>query len=101
MAQAARPQPEQVSYQRVAWTWLLMFFALFCVLVAIAGYNGWQYYATAMNPVEGAVLRSHVNAGVSIQPRGRLVSESIERLPPERDPCPGELDICATVAEEA
>ncbi len=99
MAQAARPQPEHVYYQRVAWTWLLVFFALFCVLVAVAGYGGWQYYATAMNPLEGSVLRSHVNAGVSIQPRGRLVAESIERLPPERDPCPGELDICATVAE--
>jgi hypothetical protein len=67
MAQAARPQSEQVYYQRVAWTWLLVFFALFCVLVAVAGYAGWQYYATAMNPVEGSVLRSHVNAGVSIQ----------------------------------
>lgn len=99
MAQVANPPPEQIYYQRVTWTWMLAFFGLFCILVALGGYSGWHYYATATTPIEGAILRSHVNAGVSIQPRGRLTAESIERLPPERDPCPGELDICATVAE--
>ncbi len=78
---------------------MLAFFGLFCTLVAFGGYGGWHYYSTATTPIEGAILRSHVNAGVSIQPRGRLTAESIERLPPERDPCPGELDICAMVAE--
>jgi hypothetical protein len=77
-----------------AWLILLSFFALFCVIVTTSGMFGWRYYRTAMVPMQGALLRSHVNAGVVVQQRGELNPASVERLPADRDPCPNSRDIC-------
>jgi hypothetical protein len=78
-----------------AWLILLSFFALFCIIVASSSALGWRYYRTATVPINGTLLRSHVNAGVVIQARGELNPSSVERLPPSRDPCPNNADICA------
>lgn len=99
MTQTARSSAERLQQQRIAWAWMLAFFGLFCALVGMLGYGAWNYYTTATLAIDGALLRSHVNAGVIVQLRGRLNAESIERLPPERDPCPGERDICTPVGE--
>lgn len=82
-----------------AWLMLLGFFVLFCLIVAGIGYAGLTYYLAAMQPVEGTLLRVHTNAGVTFQARGRVSAESIERLPPDRDPCAGELDVCGFLTE--
>lgn len=99
MTQAAHTKRDHLQQQRMAWAWMLVFFGLFCALVASVGYGGWRYYSTATTTLSDALLRSHVNAGVIVQLRGRLNPESIERLPPEYDPCPGERDICTPLGE--
>lgn len=83
-----------------AWITMLTFFAVFCVLVGASGWWGWTYYSTAMVPyTQTALLRGHVNAGVTLQARGELAAESLERLPADRDPCPGQQDICQPLDE--
>jgi hypothetical protein len=83
-----------------AWITLLLFFGVFCALVAVSGLWGWNYYSTAMVPYgQQSLLRGHVNAGVTLQARGELTAKSLERLPADRDPCQGEQDICQPLAE--
>jgi hypothetical protein len=82
-----------------AWITLLAFFVVFCSIVAGAVWWGWTYYSTAMVPREGALLRGHVGAGVVLQARGEASPVSLERLAPERDPCPGHQDICRPLEE--
>jgi hypothetical protein len=66
---------EHVRPETSAWLLLLMFFLLFCLLVAGAGYGGWRYYNHATMPLEDlpdqGLVRVHTNAGVVYQPRGR------------------------------
>jgi hypothetical protein len=84
-----------------AWMTLLVFFGLFCALVAAGVVWGWSSYTNAMQPQEGTLLRVHVGAGVTRQARGQLSPESIERLPADRDPCAGQADVCLPLVEGA
>jgi len=58
-----------------AWFLLLAFFLIFCLIVAGAGYAGWNYYASATLPIEDlpehGVVRVHTNAGVVYQPKSK------------------------------
>mgnify|MGYP001281157395 CR=1 FL=1 len=101
MAETAQPFDSQPGMRPEASAWIMLvgFFALFCTIVAVLGIAGWRYYTSATIAIDGSLLRSHVNAGVVIQSRGQLVGTSIERLPAESDPCPGEADICSPVNE--
>jgi hypothetical protein len=85
--------------ERSAWIMLGVFFGLFCLIIAMIGLASWRYYTSAIVPMGGSLLRSHVNAGVVVQSRGQLAGASLERLPAESDPCPGEDDICSPVSE--
>lgn len=84
-----------------AWAILLTYFLLFCILVAAGAYFGLNYFNTALVSVPGSLLRSHVNTGVVVQPRGQLTPLSIVRLPAGRDPCPSSQDICNVLTEGA
>jgi len=97
-AQPARAQ-SGMRPETSAWITLLVFFGLFCALVAFAVWWSWSYYTSAMVPQGGTLLRGHVNAGVTLQARGELTANSLERLPPERDPCPGHQDVCQYIEE--
>ncbi|MEN9935689.1 MAG: hypothetical protein RLZZ387_2268 [Chloroflexota bacterium] len=100
MAEHAQPTPKRrIRPETSAWITLLTFFVVFCTLVAGAGWWGWTYYSTAMIPRGGGLLRGHVNAGVTLQARGQLAPESLERPPADRDPCLGQQDVCQYVDE--
>jgi hypothetical protein len=101
LAQQAQPANSRpgIDPKTSAWITLLSFFALFCVLVAGSAFLGWRYYTTSVVTIDGILLRSHVNAGVTIQARGQRAPSSIERLTAERDPCVGSPDICVPLSE--
>lgn len=101
MAQQAQPAPARgMRPETSAWVTLLAFFAVFCTIIGASGWWGWTYYSSAMAPAaQGALLRGHVNAGVTLQGRGQLAAESLERLPTERDPCAGQQDVCQPIDE--
>jgi hypothetical protein len=100
LAEHAQPTPKRrIRPETSAWITLLTFFVVFCTLVAGAGWWGWTYYSTAMIPRGGGLLRGHVNAGVTLQARGQLAPESLERPPADRDPCLGQQDVCQYVDE--
>lgn len=104
MAHTIQPAPETragLAPQASAWLILLIFFGVFCVIVTSTALLGWRYYTTAMIPVDGTLLRSHVNTGVVMLARGQLSPSSLERLPQDRDPCPDSRDICMPISEGA
>ncbi len=82
-----------------AWGILLTYFLLFCIMLMAGAYYGLNYVNTALVNVPGSLLRSHVNSGVFVQPRGELSPSSIERLPSGRDPCPSSQDKCNVLNE--
>ncbi|MEM8532177.1 MAG: hypothetical protein AAGF95_15135 [Chloroflexota bacterium] len=69
MAEQAQPlsTKRHMKPETSAWLILLAAFGLFCVLVAVAGYNGWQFYTTATKRIENAVLYSHEAPGIVVQ----------------------------------
>lgn len=76
-----------------AWLILATFFGVFCALVALLGYLGWMYYATAMQPVGNARLHAHVPIGVLyFQPN------ATSGTPPDKV-C-GNGDSCADIKHE-
>jgi hypothetical protein len=85
--------------QSSAWITLLVFFGVFCALVAFAVWWSWASYTSTMTPQSGTLLRGHVNAGVTLQGRGELTAESLERPPADRDPCVTSLDVCQYIEE--
>jgi hypothetical protein len=101
MADSALPPTSRVplSPEASAWVAIVVAFGIFCTIVLAAGLAVHRHYQEATVPLGGALLRSHVNAGVALQSRGQLVGTSLERLPAENDPCPGEADICSPVNE--
>ena len=62
-ARTARPETK-------AWITLVIFFFIFCGLVAGVCTLGWRYYATAMMPVRGMLVRVHAPTGVYYQSKG-------------------------------
>jgi len=79
-----------------AWILLVVFFLLFCTVVAGLCILGWRYYTTAMTPVEGTTVRIHVPTGVYYQQKG------IPRRDTPVKPCdiPPQTDTCQTLDED-
>ena len=69
--------------------------------VVAVSYTHLDVYKRQLISVPGSLLRSHVNTGVVVQPRGQLTPLSIVRLPSGRDPCPNSQDICNVLNEGA
>ncbi|NOK58035.1 MAG: hypothetical protein GFH27_549287n339 [Chloroflexi bacterium AL-W] len=61
------PTDRKMKPETSAWLILLATFGLFCIVVAITGYNGWQFYTTATKRIENAVLYAHEAPGVIVQ----------------------------------
>jgi hypothetical protein len=100
VAQTAQPGARaRRSPESSAWLILLVSFSIFCAIVIAAGLLGWRYYTSATIPVSGTMLRSHVETGVFMQPRGQLAPSGLQRLPDGRDPCPDSRDICVPLNE--
>ena len=89
----ARPR-RRIRPETSAWLMLFGFFLLFCAIVAGIGYGGWRYYNLATRPAE-ALLRVHVNTGVTFQAHGDLRPVSLERA---RNPCPDSDNICKALS---
>jgi hypothetical protein len=76
---------------------LVTFFLIFCAIVAGLGLAGWSYYTSAMERVEGGLVRVHVRAGVNYLARG-----TTKKLTPDV-PCAdnpdGITDFCQSLNE--
>ncbi|MCY7386155.1 MAG: hypothetical protein LH628_27035, partial [Microcoleus sp. CAN_BIN18] len=84
MAQQAQPYPSSYDpVQRSAWLTLLLFFALFCAVIALGGYFGWRSYTSAMIPVEDTLLLRYAPTGVLIKEPNLAAPQDIP-LPEER-----------------
>jgi hypothetical protein len=78
LAEQAQPSDNPRRHMRPetnAWMLLIMFFVIFCLLVAGSGFVGWNYYTGATMSLEElpnhGLVRVHTSAGVVYQPRGR------------------------------
>ncbi|HEX5689580.1 MAG TPA: hypothetical protein VFX76_06245, partial [Roseiflexaceae bacterium] len=78
MAEQAQPSDDprrRMRPETSAWLLLVMFFFVFCLLVAGSGYAGWNYYTGATISLQELAVRGtvrvHTSAGVVFQPRGR------------------------------
>lgn len=78
----------QTTVQSNAWNVVLVFFAVFCALVATAGYFGWRYYTNATIPVETTLALKYVDTGVLLRPPGRSTSQDLTMpaVPPQSCP---------------
>ena len=73
-----------------AWLLLILFFLIFCAIVAGLCLMGWRYYTTAMTPVDGTTVRVHVPTGVYYQQRGTSRRDTPVKpcdVPPTTDTC--------------
>ncbi len=99
---AEQTQSVDASQQRVrpvvsAWMMLLVFFLLFCALVAGAGIVSWRYYTNAMMEMTPGTVLVHAKAGVDYQSKGsrRFISpdQPCQPNPPE------DGDVCVELRE--
>lgn len=93
MAQQAQPlsSSKYDPVQRSAWLTLLLFFALFCIMIALGGYFGWRYYTTAMIPVEDTLWLRYAPTGVLLKEPNLAAPQDIP-LPEERpDGCQNDV----------
>ena len=85
----ARPR-RRTRPETSAWMILILFFLIFCAIVAWLCLIGWRYYTDAMTPVSGATVRMHVPTGVYYQPKGSARRDTPVKLcdaPPTTDTC--------------
>jgi len=88
-ARHARPETS-------AWIVLVIFFLIFCAIVAGACVAAWRYYTNAMVPVGGTIVRVHAPAGVTYQPKG-----SAQTITPQT-PCRAAplTEVCQLLGED-
>lgn len=89
-------RPRRARPETSAWLILVLFFMIFCAIVAGLCLSAWRYYTTAMTPIAGTNMRVHVPTGVYYQAKG-----STRRDTPVK-PCdiPPSTDICQAFDED-
>lgn len=87
-------QTQRTRAERSAWLTLVLFFLVFCGLIAAGGVASWRYYTSAMMPLDDALLRVHVSAGVSYYPRSSINASA------PRDRCQDGNDVCVPLKHE-
>lgn len=102
MAEPTQPiAVRQTRPETSAWLVLLLFFMIFCALVAGAGILGWRYYTGAVMRIDDLPTRGrvivHARSGVDYQSRG-----SARFVTPDRpcQPAQEESDVCVDLKEE-
>lgn len=70
-------QAQQAKVWASAWGTLLIFFLLFCSLIAAGGFFGLRYYTTAMVPVTNTLLLKYVPTGVLMKQPDLAVAQDV------------------------